>query len=621
MRKSIRVALGLIAFILSLGGNAQMWGQVVGPAMVGGVQYHPITEADAADALAHAVTATASLEQRLNTAGDSAAGWKAYLGWDKYQEQIRKPKPDTKLLSNVYGKLAAGHEGLEQKWFAELRGSLGQYLAVVGGVGNADLEAAVQAKLEALDKQIKSLSSPPKSEETGKISDSLLWLETARQAPQLVQETRARFSSPNFQVRISGAVLGLGTGGPVDEVAPIDDVIIGTTIHGSGRTIAHTHVSLTENSNFAMFDVVMRGVNYSNTIGHNGPVCIYATGTTQITACKRFWFDVDGMHALTAAANAEAHTKINNIQSIKGRRIVERIAWRKAGQQLGQAEAVASQHARGKVGPRVDAQAEPQIRDANEKFATKTKKPLVEWRLFPRLLSFATTTAGIEIRGVEGLNSQLAASLPPPELTRPAEITVRVHESTINNGAENILTGMRLTDDMVRRTAKELLGQLPDQLLSDKDKEPFTVVFPKEQLPRVPPITVLFAEGRISITLRGREFYTGEKRQPGMYITATYKFEQSPQGYKAIRQGDLQIYGFGQRPGAPRSFRQEAIWKALQRKFGKLFGPEIALKGIKLGGKFESAGQFVPTEIISQNGWMAVGYNRSGGSTVVAAMQ
>ena len=242
-------------------------------------------------------------------------------------------------------------------------------------------------------------------------------------------------------------------GGPIDDVAPIDDVILGTVIHGTGRTVGQTKASLTPNPAFATFDALLDAVNYSNNVGRNGPVCIYSTGQTCLDADKRFWLDETGLHAHPAQAAAQAHTTINNIVSIKGRKLVERIAWRKAGKQLGQAEAIASQHATCRLGARVDAQADPSIQKANEQFAEKVRKPLDERRGFPRGLSFDTLATALEIHGAEALESQLAAPSAPPELTRPADVSLRIHESMINNFAETVLTGMRLNDDMVQRAA------------------------------------------------------------------------------------------------------------------------------------------------------------------------
>ena len=51
------------------------------------------------------------------------------------------------------------------------------------------------------------------------------------------------------------------------------------------------------------------------------------------------------MHAHPAQAAAQTHSTINNIVSIKGRKFVEKIAWRRAGKQLGEAEAIAGEHA------------------------------------------------------------------------------------------------------------------------------------------------------------------------------------------------------------------------------------------------------------------------------------
>ena len=91
-------------------------------------QFRPLTEADVQDALAQVKAAAAALDQRFATAGTSADGWKEYLSWDQFQSELQKAKPDKAVLGEVYKKLAAGYEGLELKWFANLRTALGNYL-------------------------------------------------------------------------------------------------------------------------------------------------------------------------------------------------------------------------------------------------------------------------------------------------------------------------------------------------------------------------------------------------------------------------------------------------------------------------------------------------------------
>jgi len=574
-------------------------------------QFRPLTSADVEDVLAQVRAAVVALDQRFAAAGASADGWKQYLAWVEFKAELSKAAPNDVVLKGMYDKLAAGYEGLELKWFANLRIALGSYLPTAAWLGISGLEARFKGQIDDLSLQVRSLSAHPTADDARKIADHLIWLETFRQAPDLVRKIHQRFARPNFHVRVGGELLELGIGGPIDDVAPIDDVILGTVVHGTGRTVGQTKSSLEPNAAFATFDAMLAAVNSSNNVGRNGPVCIYSTGLTNLSADKRFWLDAMGLHAHPAQAAAQAHTTINNIVSIKGRKLVERIAWRRADKQICQAEAIASQHAATRLGARVDGQADPMVQKANEQYEAKGRKPLDERRAFPAALSFDTLASAIEIHGAQALPSQLGAPSAPPELTRPADISVQIHESAINNAAETVLTGMRLNDEMVQRTAMELLGRLPDQLKPDENKETFTIIFPQENTP-APPVTVLFTDNGATITLRGQEYFTGDRKQPGMNVTAVYKFVKTPEGFKALRQGDLQIYGFGLKPGTRRSLRQEGIYTALQAKFGKIFGPEIRLQGFKFAnGKLAAAGQFVPREIIAQNGWLAIGYCRA----------
>ncbi len=414
-------------------------------------------------------------------------------------------------------------------------------------------------------------------------------------------------------------MIGLAVGGPIDDTASIQDCILGTAINGMGHTVGQTTTSLKADPAYAMFDAISDAVNYSNNVGRNGPVCIYSTSRTWLGSDKRLWLDEAGVHALTAATTAQAQTTITNIVSIKGRQIVERIAWRRAEQQLGEAEAIASQHAAARFAARVDARAEPLLQQANEQYAAKVRGPLEDRRAFPRHLDFTTLASALQISGVTARASQLAAPSAPPELTQPADVALFVHESMINNLAEIVFTGMRLNDAMVQHAAVELLGRLPDQL--KPDQEPFTVVFPPDG-ERTPPVTVSFGNDGLTVTLRGKEYIANGRTEPGMDVTAAYKFVKTAEGYKAVRQGDLQIYGFGQVPGTKRSFRQEGIFVVLQRKFGKLFAAEIKLQGLAFNpGKLATAGRIVPREIIAQHGWLVIGYRRQAAIAPTVAVQ
>ena len=50
----------------------------------------------------------------------------------------------------------------------------------------------------------------------------------------------------------SGELLNLALSNHIDETAPVDDFILGTTLHGVGHTIADTKVCLTPDASWAI---------------------------------------------------------------------------------------------------------------------------------------------------------------------------------------------------------------------------------------------------------------------------------------------------------------------------------------------------------------------------------
>ena len=176
--------------------------------------FRPLTAADAQDALAQVKTAAADLDQRFATAGTSADGWKEYLSWDQFKGELAKAQPDTTVLGKVYKRLASGYEGLELKWFANLRTALVNYLLVAGQVGNPDLEAAVKSQIDDLTKQLKSLSPHPTTEETRKIANLLVWLESTGKRRNWSARLAGGSRRPIFTPRLAANCSAWASAGP-----------------------------------------------------------------------------------------------------------------------------------------------------------------------------------------------------------------------------------------------------------------------------------------------------------------------------------------------------------------------------------------------------------------------
>ena len=156
---------------------------------------------------------------------------------------------------------------------------------------------------------------------------------------------------------------------------------------------------------------------------------------------------------------------------------------------------------------RVDQQAAEMLDKANDDYRKKFRQPLSERLVFPQVLRFSTSSDVLNVVALEAAADQLAAPGEPPALTeKDPDIAVRIHQSIINNAAATVLSGMVLHEQTLQKMISDLLGYLPERLKADEDREPWTIEFAREQ-----PISVSFADGGFSVTLRGEHYFKGDQ--------------------------------------------------------------------------------------------------------------
>jgi hypothetical protein len=86
------------------------------------------------------------------------------------------------------------------------------------------------------------------------IGADLGWLESMRQAPALLRVLRGRYSSPNVHVRVSSRLVAVGINQNLDEIAPINENIQGTTVSGAGHGVGYLVAQLVPDGNEAMLE-------------------------------------------------------------------------------------------------------------------------------------------------------------------------------------------------------------------------------------------------------------------------------------------------------------------------------------------------------------------------------
>ena len=560
--------------------------------------FRPVTAQDLKAAKAELQAAARGLRNYLTPGAANTKAWYQYLGFENLEAELSKDDPDLAVLGGMIQLYSKDHQGLELPEFTRLGDSLLRYGELATAANQDKLDTWYDAQLKKLATTITSYEAEPSLDDNEAIGHLLDQLQATNQAPGIVAAVRQKLSKPNLFVRASASLVGAGIARDVDQVDPITDNILGTSIRGTGHTIGNVSVGFVPNPNRAELETIFSAQSHTKTVGSNGPVTLYSRGVTTLRASKRILIDENGMADTPASAWAQSN---NRVYSIAGGRIAQKIAWKRVGEKRSQANSIASQHAARRVETRLNAESAPELAKANRDLRAKVHAPLKRKRAYPELLKFSTDSDYLRIVSLQATRSQLGAPSEAPQSDVQADLAVRVHETMVNNLAETFLGGRKVTDDEMRDLVKELKdGELPERFQPQPDEDPWSITFARRD-----PVTVSFNENGYEATIRGSKYTSGDRAFGSMNVSAAYTFSLEDGHGKFVRQGDVTILPPGFEPGKDKLGASEiALTKILSKKFAKVFPAEIVSEGLKLPGKWGSVGKLEAIELMSSKGWL-----------------
>lgn len=566
----------------------------------------PAKEADLVSARAELAAAVTELDTQLRSAPDGAA-WRQTLAWDQLTAQLKPGKePDNAALAASYRELTADKPGLERREFRRARRALRRYLEVSAYAADQQSDERTAAILAAAAQDLAAYPEKHDGEIARRLGRSLGYLRRHGQTPQLVAAARRHYCQPNLYIQLSDKFLAAGFEDDVDQVSPVHQNILGTDVHGTGRTIGKLHFHLRPAKRRATFETELVGNTYTKTTGHNGPVTIYSTGVSDLRATTRFLFDANGLSALPTSSAADVDNTIHSIQANRCGplgRFIERMAWKRAGQQESLAEEIASRRAEQQANREVDRQARDRLISANDRFRKRFRDPLLRRDQLPILRASSSERAMyVEVLQVD--QDSLAASSPPPAIEGDHLLSARMHESAASNFASGLLAGETLTQERVEKLFKDFDQPVPEELKPKPDEPAWSMTFARND-----PVTLDLRDGGFRVVIRGQSYTSGDRSFQAMNIAASYKIERTETGLKLVRQGDMVISPPGHQPGQPLSAGQISLRRLLTRRFENLLKPEIVTQGLKLEGDFAELGTLSLAQFSCENGWATLGWN------------
>lgn len=548
----------------------------------------------------------AALRSYLKTHPTTGSGWTNYLLLDDLTAELAKAdKVDAEALKYDYLPLYTdGYPGLEIKQIAETGKAIGKYADLLAAKQNPQASIEHATRMGKLAEVAEKMAKGSGNIDTNELGELLSKTIAAQQSPELVTAARRLYSEPNVLFLAKRKIIAAAMENHVDETAPLTDTILGTAIRGTSHTRGDLLLNLRNNPNRAEFEMNLLGQVASNTAGFNGPAVVYSRGQTAINGRKLLWLDDQGMHTSNnATAAAKTNTTFTGFGATRGlfKGMIANVASQRAQQSKGTAEMIAASHASDRVKNRLDSQAPTMVANANRDMRKNIRAPLERWGVFPEDVRFSSTTEAIHGTALAASPSQLGAPYPHPkvEFQGNHDIELRIHESALNNAAFTAFARRMITRDYVEEWFKRNKLKVPEELQDEEQRDWYIVLDEKR------PLYITFQDGGFDVEIRGTSWKSGDKTfEVPMVVAAAYKFETTPNGVKAVRQGELKIAPPGHEAGKQLDNDQTILKKLLVRRFDKILKPEIVGEGIQLKGRLANYGKLFVRAFNSDSGWL-----------------
>lgn len=376
---------------------------------------------------------------------------------------------------------------------------------------------------EVLNELQKTLEEDPqltKPESSSVVTVAAQWLDTAEQAPWIVGGIRRSYGDRNFYLDASSDLVNRLVTRPVTWTGRVSEVIRGTQINGTATTQGNLTATTVASSSSIKIQLHFDGSNTANTVGVNGPATIHTSSSTYLIADKPIQVTESGIAAGATVVRAGTQSQINGI-SAGGVPLVQRIVQDRVSMEKRDAEYEASQRTAKRFSEEMQKQVVPILRDANGQYA-KIRRQWTEWRIFPDQLAMMSDQAGLQVQGRFAAEGRLSPAQLPPVIQHTEDLTVRLHQSAINNLAATLFSGAELRKSNMNDFVQKLtFGHAP--AIESNDSADWGITFYTDQ----DPIEVVFEGNRIHISINGASYDNGEHAIDGngRSVRATYRIE------------------------------------------------------------------------------------------------
>jgi len=429
-------------------------------------------------------------------------------------------------------------------------------------------------------------------------------------AALLLSATGVAASEPNVLAEVNRDFINAIAGQSVVKPETVFERERRTVVTGSGTSSTRVTVELVPNNEYAQVYLCLDGIMQARLVARQGKVNVCTDGDVRFQGKKCICLDGNDLRWGCATVRACPHLEFRGVSTElclldpPVRRLATRIYYRQEEQSH---EKFAAKTER-KVAEQFDRESDVELAKQSKAYRENLLGGLDKNKIRPQELRFATTVDLLMVRGrLEGAAPGNWA--PPPLVQGRPDISVRLHQSLLNNAAATIFAGKTKSGGELETDVNNLLGPLGKRVeLDPEDREAFTVTF----APGLP-IETTFAGGKIKFTIRTNGFVAGDRVVSDPFlIEALYDFRRVGAGLELERKADVDVAPPDVAAGTREpSAREQTLSVVLRKRFNKLLPQKITIEKIELAGNMKKIGNLLPTQADSDNGWLTLGLDRA----------
>jgi hypothetical protein len=620
----------------------------------------PLTLEEFAEVRASMRRAARTLEQALGRDTTLARNWKKFLRWDDltphFADDFQVTRSSLTKLDEVLMRFRANEAGLELPLFTDAARAIAKYRALATWAAaskSRDLTEDYVRLMSSLGEELQRHQQRPTTETAWKVGRILGVIDTLGHSADFVAAVRDRFAQKNISAVVSANFVGQLPNREINQVRPVRDCILGTSIFGSAHTMGNVRYDLGASDDSVELTVFLDGRAQSRTNGYNGPVRINSQGTTVYTASKRISISDEVFAADPAVAHVDTRTRINSIQKTGGQlgaNLIEKVAWKRASQSKRQAEKISAEHTRQNVIAEFNERVAKDLGDARLRYQTKIRDPLTRRAMTPEYLKMSSTPDRVDVESTFAARNQLGADAPAPELKRGLDLSLQIHESAVNNYLPMALASARISQQTADQ-APLLEGNVPNwiKLLSTQNPklaaaaatgaaivdgaskaiDEVVVGQADERGPDAPPalppfkpysitlnpeapVGVRFDDGKVVIRIRASKLVSDDVEYANWDFIVAYAITHDGDRIVLKRVGEIEVFPTGFDPAwdkqltAQQSGFRSTLAKNMNARAnaGESFPREIPIEPVRI----TNVGALLLDQLEAKDGWLTVGW-------------